>query len=447
MELYDESIDNQKKNKKLYIALIIGIVVLIVLIIAIFGMIIYLKKTIWKYEFNGKENNMLKEIIIFDDESKLYIPIREIADYVGYNSFRGDYINTSEEENKCYVKTLNEIIMFEEGSNIVKKKSEKEKNEIIEYVEIDEPVIRKNGKLCVTTDGIFNSLNMIITCRYSEKTVKVFTLEYLYEEYNLKAANYGFESISDNFQNQLALLQNLVVGKANNLYGVYDLENESIVLENKYKEITYISKTDELLVVDENGKKGVITREKKNKINVNYDDLEVVSENNKIYYVVKKDGKIGLIDSNGNIIFDPIIATNSYVKIGVDVDEFKANNIENPYVFFNKLIPVKNNKGLWGFVDKTTGKEVIECQYKNLGCINKDEAKENVLIISSQKVIVVSNGTKYDLITDSGKSLYEMGLDSVYMTVDGNDVKYFLTGENKIVDAEKNIIDKYKKLR
>lgn len=447
MELYDASINKNNKNRKIYRALIIGMSILVVLIVIILCLIFYLKGTIWTYELNGANSADLKNIVIIDekDNSKIYIPIRKMAEFVGYSSYRGSYINTSEEDNKCYVKTGNEIAMFEENSNVIAKMLQDSDNTEIEYIEIDEPIIRKNGELCTTINGILNSINMVVSYNNEEQYLKVYTLEYLYNTYVEKSSNYGYESLSDDFLNARALIANVIVGEKDGLYGAYDLSSNSVILENKYKSVTYLSKTDDFLVTDNNGKMGIITREKKNKLDIKYDKVELINENETLYYMVKEDGNIGLIDKEGNIIFNNI-ASNKYGKIGIDISKFEENGLKNGYVLLNKLIPVQDSKGLWGFVDKSTGQLVIECKYKNLGCINSDKKKENVLVIPSQKVIVVGNGEKYDVITINGEEVYKMALDSVYMTVSGNEdkreEKYYLTAGSQTVDAEENIAKK-----
>lgn len=448
MELYDESIDNQKKNRKIYIGLIIGMAILVLLILIIISLIIYLKGTVWTYEFNGANSTELKDIVIRDekDKSKLYVPIRKMAEFAGYSSHRGDYINLSEEDSKCYVVTENEIIMFTENSNIIYKLSKTTNtvldNKDIEPIEISEPIILKDSELCTTIEGIEKALNMVISYNNDEQFLKAYTLEYLYGTYEENASKYGYDTLSTNFMNEKGLLENILVGKnTEGLYGAYDLKTKKVILENKYKDVEFISKTGDFLVTSTSDKKGIITREQKNKININYDNVELITENDKLYYKVTSNNNIGLIDTEGNIIFNAVVS-NKYNKIGIDASDFKVNGIENGYVLLNKLIPVKDNKELWGFVSKTTGELVIECKYNSLGCINEDE-KENVLVIESQEVIVVSNGSKYDVITTNGDSIYNMLLDSVYVEVDEKGKEtYYLTSGNQKVDAEENISKK-----
>jgi hypothetical protein len=446
MELYDGATDYQKKNKKIYMALIIGMVVLACLIILIMCLIMYLKSTIWTFEVNGQSSEKLKDIIIFDenDPSKIYIPIREIADFVGYKSYRGDYINLSEEDSKCYVKTDEEVIMFTEDSNIIMVESLKSNSDDIDYIEIEEPIIIKNDELCTTINGIASSLNMVVSYDYDAKSLKVYTLEYLYSTYQENASKYGFEELSGDFTNCKALLRNVLVGKSNGYYGAYDLATNSIIMENKYKNVEYVSKANDFIVTGSNDKVGVVTRDKKNKINFEYDSIKLITENDKLYYQVTLNNNIGIIDTDGNIILNPVVS-NKYSQIGVDISDFEANGLDNGFVLLDSLVPVKNNKNLWGFVDASTGDLVIECQYSSLGCINDDDSQENVLVIASQNVIVVSSDGKYDVITLSGSGVYDMALDSVYMTKQDVTEKYYLTAGSKTVDAEENIATQVKK--
>ena len=51
----------------------------------------------------------------------MYIPIRKIAKFLGYEDYRGDYKIKSEDETKCYVKNDYEIAMFSMDSNTLTK--------------------------------------------------------------------------------------------------------------------------------------------------------------------------------------------------------------------------------------------------------------------------------------------------------------------------------------
>ena len=47
-------------------------------------------------------------MLVFEGDT-VYISIRDIASYVGYQSYSGDYSERSEAKYKCYIKSENEI--------------------------------------------------------------------------------------------------------------------------------------------------------------------------------------------------------------------------------------------------------------------------------------------------------------------------------------------------
>ena len=60
-------------------------------------------------------------MLIFEDDGKIYAPIKEIASYLGYESYNGEYSQRSEEQSKCYIQSENEIANFSLGSDTIYK--------------------------------------------------------------------------------------------------------------------------------------------------------------------------------------------------------------------------------------------------------------------------------------------------------------------------------------
>ena len=90
MELYDENIINKKKSK---IPMIIGILIvfLIIVTVAIIYGIMYLKSTVITARIDGQKKNNIVEILYFKEEngsSKVYIPIRKVAKFLGYDGVK-----------------------------------------------------------------------------------------------------------------------------------------------------------------------------------------------------------------------------------------------------------------------------------------------------------------------------------------------------------------------
>ena len=105
MNLLDEEVSNNKGNKtKNIIKIIIVFIVLIVIVmIGILSYMMYLEGTVLRVYVNGVENAEVKNLLDFEQDGTIYVPVRAISTYLGYNSYSGEYSNKSEDNSKCYV--------------------------------------------------------------------------------------------------------------------------------------------------------------------------------------------------------------------------------------------------------------------------------------------------------------------------------------------------------
>ena len=145
MELYEEQ-SAKNINPKMPKVIGICIVILIILTIAIIYGIVYLKGIILTVKVDEVKNSNIEQILYFkdNDKTKLYIPIRKIAKFLGYEDYRGDYKIKSEDDTKCYVKNDYEIAMFSMDSNtLIKTRGDSD----YEYIQLDEKVFEKDGEL------------------------------------------------------------------------------------------------------------------------------------------------------------------------------------------------------------------------------------------------------------------------------------------------------------
>ena len=86
MELYEEQ-SAKNINPKMPKVIGICIVILIILTIAIIYGIVYLKGIILTVKVDEVKNSNIEQILYFkdNDKTKLYIPIRKIAKFLGYD--------------------------------------------------------------------------------------------------------------------------------------------------------------------------------------------------------------------------------------------------------------------------------------------------------------------------------------------------------------------------
>lgn len=428
MELYDE---NQEIKKKSKMPKIIGISIFILLImtILIIYLIFYLKSTITTISLNGKINNELEEVLFIDEEnSQIYIPIRKIAEYFDYEAYRGDYKNKSEDQSKCYAKSKNEIVQFTLNSNTITKT---EGDLDYQYVEIDQNVFEKDGELYTTKDGIEKAFNVQIYYEPKKRNIDIYTMEYLVEYY---AYNRGIEKYSDDFTDQKAIFENMIIVENNGQYGVIDITTNKAVLETKYEAISYLPNTKEFLVKS-NGKYGIVSKEAEIKVKIAYDKIKIMDNQNGLYIIMQND-LYGVINTEGKIIIKP-----EYQQIGIDdIDDFEQNGVESQYILLNELIPIKNNN-LWGFFD-LQGNQISDFQYTGLGCKSSNVASSYpTLVIPSYKIIVVKENGFYNLMSTKGKEIVPKNvLDSVYMKMNTQtgETSFFMTynGQTKNIEEE-----------
>lgn len=435
MELYDEQLENKKSKIPMIIGILIAILVLMTVLVVV--AIIYLKASITIINVDGVRNNEIEKMLYLemaeDGTETLYVPILQMAKYLKYEGFSGDYKYKSEDKNKCHVKDLegNETAMFTKDSDILVKIA---KDSEIEYVKLDKPVFEKDGQLYTTIDGIQKAFNVVFQSDKNYKNIDIFSMDRLVQ---ICATNFQIEEYSTEFSDKKAIFENMLIIKENREYGVIEITGESTkkdVLETKYEEIRYLPATTDF-IVKTNGKYGVMTKEAEIKVNINYDEIKII-DNQKGLYLVKQNNSYGVINTDGQPIINP-----DYKQIGIDISKYAQNGVENKYILLDEIIPVKNQDDLWGFYN-INGEKITDFKYKNIGCdttpINNTYS---TLVIPSYKIIVVKNDKYFNLVTIKGEELINGNIvDSVYLKIDPatGQNKYYMTsnGYTKVLNIE-----------
>ena len=432
MNLIDESFEPKKpkdKNKKIAKIILIVMIVILIAIIGLMGAIFYIQNNTLKLYINGSLNEKVKDLMIVEDDGTVYFPIKDVASYLGYKSYNGEYSDKSEDKSKCYVQCDDEVANFTLNSKKIYKLTTTNNNGNYEYCYTDKPVKAINGNLYATADGIEKAFNISFTYDTGAKRVYIYTMPYLIENYSSKVLDYGYSEISQKFTNKKSVLNSMLViyKKDEKKYGVIDLKGNAI-LEAKYENIEYLPGSGDFLVTS-NKKVGIISAKKETKIQILYDSLELI-DNDLGLYLAKKDNKYGVIDSKGNIK-----VYIEYDEIGVDISKFEKNDIKNKYLIADNLIPARKDK-VWGLFDKN-GNEVVGFEYDSLGYIassNKDAY--NLLVVPDYNVIVACKNKKYTLINSSGKNLCAPVLDDIYMTISSGAKHYYMTYNDKTLNVE-----------
>ena len=429
MNLIDESVDYKKKDnsKKIARIILIFIALIIIAIISVLGVLMYIKNKELKLYIDGNVNDKVKNMMEVDEDGTVYFPVKDIASYLGYQSYNGEYTDKSEDANKCYVQNDNEIANFVLNSNKIYKLALENSDGNYNYYYANKPVKAINGKLYISSDALANAFNLSFTYDTDSNRVYIYTMPYLIESYSAKVLDYGYDSISDNFINQKAVLNSMLVVTKNQgkSYAVIDLKGNAII-EAKYDNIEYLENTGDFLVTS-NNKVGIISSKRETKVQLLYDSLELVDSDSGLF-IAKKDNKYGIIDSKGNIK-----VYIEYDQIGIDNTKFEKNNIKNKYLLDNGMIPAKKDK-YWGAFDKN-GKTVLNFEYDSFGyTATSNREAINLLIIPDYNLMVVCQNKKYALVSSTGDLVIRPVLDDVYMTISSGKKYYYMNVSDRKID-------------
>ena len=431
MNLLDEEISKNKDNNKTKNMIKIIIVFIILIVVAIIGIIsymAYLESTTLKLSLNNQENTAIKNLLVFESDGTIYVPIRAISSYLGYSSYSGEYSNRSEDNSKCYIESETEVANFTLNSNKIYKLNLQQNTNNYNYIYMDKPVKAINGELYITTDGMQKAFNTTFEYNQSNNIIRIYTMPYLISSYENVILDYGYTKLSENIENNKAVLRNMLVVTNDRYYGVINASDGTEILECKYDDIIYQEATGDFIVYT-GGKYGIIGTDKKTKVDINYDDIQLMDYDAGLY-LVERNNKFGVIDLNGNSV---IYA--EYDKIGVDISRFEENDLKTGYILVDNLIPVMSNNK-WGLFDKK-GNQVVAFEYDSFGYIaNNNKEAINLLVIPSYNVIVACLDGRYTLLNASGEQSFKAFVDDIYMTISGGQKHYSMIANDRTYDVE-----------
>lgn len=431
MNLIEESFQTKEEKKKKVATkiILVAIIAVVLVIVGIVSYLLYIQSTTLKLTLDGQANEKLKQLLVFEEDGTIYVPIKDVASYLGYDSFNGEYSDKSESQSKCYVqsKEETEIANFSLGSNVIYKLDLTKNNGDYEYAYIKEPVKAINGVLYTTTEGIEEGFNVSFTYDQDANRITIYTLPYLVQFYTPYALDYGYTEISEVFANQKAILDGMLVVSNDKAMGVIDTDGKNL-LEAKYDNITYLPSVGDFLV-ETNRQVGVLAKNGQTKVDIIYNSLTLMDSDAGLY-VASREGKYGVIDTNGVI---KIFIEND--QVGVDTTRFSQNNLKSNYLLADNLIPVKKGD-YWGLFD-INGKQVVNFEYDSFGYIASNSRDAySLLVIPDYNVIVAGRDDKYTLINSSGEMLFGLVADDIYMTISGGERHYYITVNDNLIDAE-----------
>ena len=446
MRITGENVEENEdlKTKRTMRIIIIAIGALLLISIALFITIYNLRSQLFKFNINGKRASMPVEDLFVYQNNNIYVSLHDIAPLIGYQYYQGGYKEYTEDTNKCYLVSNNEICTFEEDDDIIYKTPS---NKIdYEYFTIDTPIKTINNKLYISSKGLELACNLKFFRNENTNTTNIYTVDYyakIYTEKNI------YSSVTKNFNNQKAILYGLLVTQSVEntsryqsgtiYYGISTVENKEIV-GKKYTDINFIESTQEFIVRTVENKVGIITSDGETKVAPQYDSIKQIDKDLNLYLVVSNN-KEGVVEKNGKTLIYP-----EYDKIGIDSTSFQGNNIKNQYLLFNNIIPVNKN-GKWGMYDKK-GNLIVDLQFDGIGCTANNNTANNIVIIPAIKTIVVSKDygdqnnrktTYYGLINYLGREIVPTSLQRLYSIVNNGRTEYYMEYDGKTYNVIENI--------
>lgn len=278
----DDGFINQKESKphnKLMMIIGILIVITTIIVITIVMLISSMKVKEMSVVINGQTVAPKENTFLIDVEGNLYISIADIAPLVGYEAHNGEYKINSEDTTKMYVEEIEgkETTSFFLNSKTISKVPP-DSDEDYENIQLSAPVVETAGKLYVNKDGFMKGFNCVLNYDRQKNVVTIQTLPYLVKYYTNNIANYGYDELSEDFNNQKALAYGMVVGlkKTTGKYGVKEAETYKDIIGPRYNEIKFLEAAQEFVITNASGKVGIAYTTGETKINVQYDEIKVL---------------------------------------------------------------------------------------------------------------------------------------------------------------------------
>ena len=261
--------------------------------------------------------------------------------------------------------------------------------------------------------------------------VDIQTLEDLVNGYSNSLSQSGY-TLTPNFKNQRALSDGYAVVGKDKEYGVVDLETGKEVISLKYDSVEYVQSIGEFIVSSNSNYGMQKPGSQTPTIKLEYESIELLNAEKKLY-IVGKNGKYGVINSEGN----EVIPT-EYDQIGLtSVSAYKSQGEKDKYVINGECIPVMRN-GNYGLYS-IDGTLLASTRFSAIGCENPNEIIKNtsamptLTIPLSDKVTGIvfamknaAGTTVYGIITTNGTVVLNAYYTAIYyMQRNGNITYYF----------------------
>lgn len=459
----------QERRAKLFKIIIRAIIILVILVAVLLICVGIIRKNAFKCIVDGTKNTSVSSnILCKDSKGKVYIEngqafisIKELAKVLGYQICNNEYKCNGEDKSKLYVQVNNIYTSYIAGSNNIYRAiaSEKKSNDKVgntknqgndgfqeiedvgsvefEYFTVSDKVKCIGDELYASEEAIRIGFDALVQYDKSNNKLTIVTLNKLEEQAKAVRADV-VPSSEYAYKNKRLLKYGLAVVKdSQGNYGVASYTNKdkigTYLASCKYSSINFNEATSTIATVTNGDKKAgllhinLANQEVEKSISSEYQELREIT-NNFDYFLVKQEGKYGIINKDGNTVV-PVI----FDKIGIKEQDY--TNITCKYILGNKYVPVKQN-GKWGLYS-LEGKQLIEPKYEDVGC-NLRQNGDSVVYIPNIKqgvngIVFLYNRAKsfYGVYNaDTGERI-AVSLTEVFKKTENGEDNYYI---NHIID-------------
>ncbi len=345
------------------------------------------------------------------------------------------------------------IVLFCIGIKAILKKNE---NGTAYFTEISYFTSYSNGKWGVIsskgeniieptyTDMITipNNKKDIFLCmyevNYSDNTYKTKAInsknEQLYTAYNSVEALSNYDN-----NNNIWYEDNVLKVEKDGLFGLINFDGNEI-LPCEYQKIDTLKNVKNSILVQKDGLFGLVNNSGNKIIDTKYSSIEALNDDYNNGYIVKNsDGKLGVIATNKDVIF-----------------ECKYSDIK--HVYGNETYIVKENDK-WQIVNKSTEKSV-EINYEDVKSINseniviKNNSKYGIIATDKTEKVpceyddmnyafldyyIVKKDNKYGIINSKNEKSLELQYESLYFNKDADCLVGTKTDDQKLYLIDRNL--------
>ena len=378
-----------------------------------------------------------------EDTTKCYIKMsNEYTSYISNSSliYKAVVVDDIADDDVNNQNTTNQS-----KNNTKKDEENTEKTIEYEYFNIDNGVKYIDGEIYASQEAIELGFNVIMGYNAKNKTISIYTLDALEK---IAGQNVNLAVVGDDceYYNKKLLKYGLVlIRNSDGDYGIAnynDYQEGNYIVSCKYSKIRFCESSSTIIVTtSDDSKQGILKLDLVNKnkadtkIEPKYDLIKLIDEKNDLY-LIKENGRYGVIKLSGDEI-TTVIKT-EYQKIGIDGELY--DEMDNKYIIDDKYIPIKiDNK--WGLAT-TEGKVIINPQYYGIGCnLGKVGSGDPVIILpklieDSDGIVFVTTQTEdvklYSVIdVKTGTKVGNQESSEIYSKFDNNQRKYYM----KITDV------------